>query len=617
VNAVRGASTLESAVRDAMARASDVAWATQAADGSWVFPADVGPSSSAHAIITLAKCDRLDPAVGLELARGLAAQQLPDGSFQRFALAPIGDPPTSALVAAALEIAGGEAERAAAARAWAFVERRGGLSAVAAELAKGDFAIVFLVAAKRAPAELIRKPGVELFGVPGLARALTTRMHSGVLTVIGQMAFLASEGEELSAARRWIFRRAFAFGAQFQNEEGSFNTFTMPTALAACAYQAYGGEEGRRRAQLAAGWIARHVIPAAKGGSWVPEFWLPTWSTVYHLRALLHAGASADDPRVLRGTKWLLDTQQTRPQARINQPTPGAPLVGGWAFDPENHTLPDCDDTGAVLSVLAMVRDGLPAGHPTRAAIDLAAAKASAWLAAMQNDDGGWAAYTRGLPPKKPGSLRVDPVEMSNSPAALLRLVRNPPPFLGDPSTEDVTARVLHGLGGFGATRTRPDVRRALAFLERQQCEDGSFWGRWLMNHLAGSAYALQAARAVGEPLDTPWVTRTAAWVLSCQNADGSWGELPESYRDPSLAGRGPGMSPLTGLVLTGLCDVGLRNHPAVLRGISFLLDRQRPEGDWSDDGWIVPYMPPDTFYAHPEAGLYYGLEALGRWARG
>jgi squalene cyclase len=600
-----------------MVPASEVAWSTQAADGSWVFPADVGPSSTAHAIITLAKCEQLDPAVGLALARGLAVQQLPDGSFQRFALAPIGDVPTSALVAAALEIAGGDAEKAAAARAWAFVERHGGLDAVAAELAKGDFAIVFLVAAKRAPAELIRKPGVELFAVPGLARALARRMHSGVLTLIGQMAFVASEGEELSAARRWTFRRAFDYGAQYQNDDGSFNSFTMTTAIAACAYRASGDAEGRRRADRAAGWIASRVLRTAAGGAWVPEFSLPTWSTVYHLRAVLHAGAAADDPRVLRGAQWLLDTQQRRPQARPNQPVRGAPLVGGWAYDPENHTLPDCDDTGVVLSVLAMIRDGLPASHPMRTAIDGAVGRAFAWLAAMQNDDGGWAAYNRGLPSKKPGSLRVDPIRLSNDPRSLLRLVRNPPPFLGDPSTEDVTARVLHGLGGFGATRDRADVKRAIGFLRRQQCDDGSFWGRWLMNHLAGSAYALQAARAVGEPLDAVWVNRTAGFVLGCQNADGSWGELPASYLDASKAGRGPGMAPLTGLVITGLCDAGLRNHPATLRGIAYLLDRQRPEGDWSDDGWIVPLLPPDTFYAHPEAGLYYALEALGRWARG
>jgi squalene-hopene/tetraprenyl-beta-curcumene cyclase len=610
----RRAATLESAARAAVRRACDAAWATQRPEGHWDFPADCGPSSTAYAVIALSACGALEAGAGSELSRGIAAQQLPDGSFQRFALAPEGHAPTSALAAAALELAGGDDERAAAARAWAFVERHGGLHAVARALPRGELALAFLVAAGRAPAELLRHPGVELFAVPGLATGLTRRMHAGVLTVIAQLAFLARGGHASSAPRRYAFERAMEFVVQFQNDEGSYNTFTMPTALAACAYAAYGSPEATRRAKLAAAWIAGRVAPSPRGGAWVPEFRLPTWSTVYHLRALLHAGAQVDDPRVGRAVAWLLATQQHRPQARLNQPDPSAPRVGGWAFDPENHTLPDCDDTGAVLSVLAMARDAMPAACETRAAIDAAAARAAAWLGAMQNADGGWAAYVKGLPGKAPGPMNCEPFGLSSRPADVARLLISPPPALGDPSTEDVTARVLHGLAGFGATVRRADVRRAVAFLRRQQCDDGSFWGRWLMNHLAGSSYALQAAHAIGETLDAPWVARTAAWVLERQNRDGSWGETLASYRDPSLAGRGEGMAPLTGLVVASLCAVGLRHHPAVRRAVEYLLARQRPDGVWPDDGYIVPYLPPETFYAHPETALYYPLEALARF---
>lgn len=609
------ASTLEAETRRAVRRASDLAKSTQRSDGSWVFPADCGPSSTAHAIIALAACDALEPQGASDLARGLCAQQLPDGSFVRFALAPTGDVPTTAVAAAALDLAASDdATRAAARRAWSFVERGGGIAAVAEGLGRGDLALAFLVAAKRAPAELLRKPGVGLFAVPGLSTALVRRMHAGVLTVVGQLSFIARAGDTLSGAEQFAFSRAFEFAAQFQNDDGSYNTFTMPTALAACAFAAYGTPEATRRAKLAAGWIARRIAPSPHGGAWVPEFMLPTWSTVYHARALLHAGVSVQDERIGKAIDWLLETQQTRPQARLNQPDPRAPRVGGWAFDPENHTLPDCDDTGAVLGVLAMARDALPPGDAKRRAIEAAAARAVAWLGAMQNDDGGWAAYVKGMPGKAPGPMRCDPFGLSSRPADLARLVIAPPMALGDPSTEDVTARVLHGVGGFGGSKSRTDIQRAVAFLRRQQCEDGSFWGRWLMNHLAGSSYALQAADAIGEPLDTPWVVRTAAWILSRQNRDGSWGETPESYRDPSLAGVGPGMAPLTGLVVTGLCSIGLRRHPAVARAVWYLLERQRRQGDWSDDGYIVPYLPPDTFYAHPQSGLYYPLEALGRF---
>jgi squalene-hopene/tetraprenyl-beta-curcumene cyclase len=367
---------------------------------------------------------------------------------------------------------------------------------------------------------------------------------------------------------------------------------------------------------LAAGWLSQRVAPAPGGGSRVPGFLLPTWSTAFHLRALLHAGVPASEPRLARGLSWLLQTQQRRPQAALNQPDARAPRVGGWAFDPDNHTMPDCDDTGAVLSVLSMARQAPGGAPPPRlaAAIDAAASRAEAWLRGMQNPDGGWSAYVHGLPPKPPGPAMREPFVMSSKPAAVLRLLVDPPPALSDPSTEDVTARVLHGLAGFGATSRRPDVRRALAFLIRHQCADGSFWGRWLMNHLAGSSYVLQAARAVGESLGSPWVNRTVGWVLERQNRDGSWGETPASYRDPSLAGHGEGMAPLTALVVNGLCAIGFRRHPSVCKAVAYLLARQQSDGGWPEDGYIVPLLLPDTFYSHPEARLYYPLEALARF---
>jgi squalene cyclase len=613
--AVRGRTpSLEDSARSAIDRATQAAWTTQQADGHWDFPADVGASSTAVAVIALAACGALEPEVAQELARGIAARQLADGGFQRFTHGHGGYAPTTALAAAALDIAGGPGRRDASARAWAFVERNGGIPAIAQALPRGELAIAFLVAAKRAAPEMVRYPGVELFAVPGLATALATRMHAGVHMVIAQLAFLAHGRADLSAARRYAHARAFDFTADFQNDDGSYNAAALTTSLAACAFTAHGTPEAKRRAKLAAGWLARRVMPDSGGGAWVPDFGLPTWSTVHYLRALLHAGASAADPRVERATTWLLDTQHHRLQSRVNQRDPRATRAGGWAYDPGNHKMPDCDDTGAVLSVLAMVRAGSAAGSPLRVRIEAAAARATDWLAAMHNDDGGWSAYVKGLPGKAPGPMSCEPIGLSSRPADVARLLLTPIPALGDPSTEDVTARVLHGLGGFGATRASADVRRALAFLRHQQCEDGSFWGRWLMNHLAGSAYALHAAQAVGEPLDAPWVTRAAAWVLSRQNADGSWGETPESYRDPSLAGRGEGMAPLTGLVVTSLCAIGLRHHRAVERAVGYLLARQLPDGKWPDDGYVVPILPPDTYYTHPESALYYPLEALARF---
>src|SRR5262249_35260274 len=119
---------------------------------------------------------------------------------------------------------------------------------------------------------------------------------------------------------------------------------------------------------------------------------------------------------------------------------------------------------------------------------------------------------------------------------------------------------------------------------------------------------------AVGADLHAPWVRRAIDWLLARQNPDGGWGEGPASYRDPSLAGLGPSMPPLTGLVLAGLLDIGEGHTPAVARGVRYLLDQQRPAGDWPNGGYLHTYIPPDSFYHYPEADRFYPLEALGRY---
>jgi squalene-hopene/tetraprenyl-beta-curcumene cyclase len=117
---------------------------------------------------------------------------------------------------------------------------------------------------------------------------------------------------------------------------------------------------------------------------------------------------------------------------------------------------------------------------------------------------------------------------------------------------------VLDGLGRVGLTTSSPAVRRALEFLRAQQFDHGGFWGRWTVNYLASTACVLGGVARVGTDMSEPWVRRAVSFVLERQNQDGGWGELADSYRDPTLAGRGPSMPPLTGLVLTGLIDAGV-----------------------------------------------------------
>jgi squalene-hopene/tetraprenyl-beta-curcumene cyclase len=173
---------------------------------------------------------------------------------------------------------------------------------------------------------------------------------------------------------------------------------------------------------------------------------------------------------------------------------------------------------------------------------------------------------------------------------------------------------VLDGLGRIGLSTASPAVRRAIEFLREQQFDHGGFWGRWTVNYLASTACVLQGLARVGANMSEPWIRRAVDFLTERQNDDGGWGELPDSYRDPALAGRGPSMAPLTGLVLTGLIDAGQGESAAVARGIAYLLSEQRPDGSWPHGDWLQAIVPPDTFYILAEAAKHYPVEALAHF---
>src|SRR5262249_1654971 len=156
------------------------------------------------------------------------------------------------------------------------------------------------------------------------------------------------------------------------------------------------------------------------------------------------------------------------------------------------------------------------------------AARGRDWVLGMQNPDGGWPGFVYGHPSKPPGPLV--PRKLGASLADVVGLVLDPPPDFADPSTEDVTARGLHGLVLIAPTTEVPGVAGAVAFLRAQQCASGAWWGKWMPTYLPTTAFVLLGLESVGVDMQAPWVRRAVRWVLDRQNADGGWGEGPDSY---------------------------------------------------------------------------------------
>ncbi len=599
-------------LNDAIARATDAIIRTQRSDGAWDGQSELGPLCTAQALIALSYLRRLSAADAQEGARWLAGQQRHDGSFGAYPFAEHGDLGATACAWAAMQLANDH--HPAIAGAAAFIEKNGGLNAVAELSASGDVAPIYLALAGRLDAARLPHIPLAWVLVPGIVEAAMKRVNYSIvlgalsLSIIGQRlrGKWGPDGTRQHSWTRLACERAMQLLSTFQNPNGSFNSVTIETAIFAATLQATGRPQDAARASHAAAWLESRAIRDADGLHF-DIFPSDIWTTAYHLRVLAEAGVKG--AVIERATEYLLQTPSNVLQPHYDNAKRNAVRRGGWAFEDGNPLMPDPDDTGVVLCALGAAQAIVPAALAARVrdAVD----HGRAWLLDMQNPDGGWPGYAWGLPSKSRGPAMTAPFQMH--PLALLAALFKPPVILGDPSTEDLSARALEGLLATGASASA--LQKALGFFRAQQCDNGAWWGRWVVNYLAGTAYVLSALVRAKEDLSAPYVQRAIDFVLAHQNDDGGFGESVASYVAPSLAGHGASTAPLTGLVLTALVDVGLGEREETQRALAYLLARQRPDGTWPNGHYLATALPPTAFYTYAPAANYLPLQALARYA--
>lgn len=599
----------EARVGDAVRRGTAWLLARQEPSGAWDQACDAGAGPTAHALVALSLLGRLTPAI---VGRGIdafVAHQHANGSFGGFPGAREGDLGTTASVLAAARVAAphtgsrrAELERVERS-ARSFVDDRGGADAVVATLAHGDTALFFWVAAGLVPKE--RLPRVPLAAVllsgPGRA-LLATQAHAGLPLAIAELAVMRSPTPSNAL-------HSIAQHDASQDPSGSFLDMVPQTALAALALLASGVAPSDARLTRLGDWLIAELSrtdPNSVAG-W-PVFHSSTWTTAMTLRTLLRAGVPASHDAVGRAARWLLSAQHDTPMMPSHQRDRSAPRTGGWAFQGTNRRFPDSDDTAVVLDALGTLRAARDVPPELAIDVDASIARGVAWLWGMQNDDGGWPAYAHGLPSKPPGAILT-----STAPFSWSTIAESGRFVMGDPSTEDVTARVVRALSGLGYDRFDPRIARALAFLERMRDPRGIWWGRWSTNYLWASAHVLLGARAAGLKSDTRWLLPARRFLRAHQNGDGGYGETVETYRAPRLAGRGPSMAALSGLVLDAECQLGALEAPAHHLA-AYLLRTQRVEGSWPEGEHLQVMIPPRAFYRYPAAATFQAIEGLAAY---
>jgi len=317
----------------------------------------------------------------------------------------------------------------------------------------------------------------------------------------------------------------------------------------------------------------------------------PIWDTALTLSTLIEAGLSPDHPALARAGAWLLDRQVTL-RGDWHLRTPAIP-PGGWAFQFENEFYPDVDDSAVVLMALRKIR------LPDEEAKTRGISRGLHWVLALQGKDGGWGAYDR-----------------DNN-----RMVLNRIPFadhgaLMDPSTEDLAGRILEALGYLGFRPEEPSAARAIAFVKARQQPDGSWYGRWGVHYLYGTWSVLAGLRAIGEDMGQPYIRRAVAWLLSRQNPDGGWGESCFAYNDPRTAGMGTSTSSQTAWALLGLLHAGEAAHPAVARGVEFLIRTRQPDGLWREPEFTGTGFPRVFYLRYHGYSRFFPLWALALYRR-
>ena len=629
----------------------------QEADGHWRGPLEGDTILESEYILILAWAGRLARPEAAACARRILREQLPSGGW---AIYPGGPVDVSASVKAylALKLTGHDPVSPALVRAQAAIRAAGGPWAV------NSFTRFYLAllgqipysACPAVPPEMVLLPGwfpINLHRVSAWSRTMIVPLslmwafkpvreiptHAGMLELFApgeidrppptggtgpwdrffrgvDRAMKVCEGVGLQpfrsravqACRRWMLER-------FAGSDGLGAIFP-PIVWSIVALRAMGCDEDAPEVEECWRQLQRLVEPDDDGGVRIEPCRSPVWDTAITLRALAAAQAAGacrgeDSRRQLdRAVDWLLDNElRTAGDWQKGVPATRRPAAAsGWCFQYANRFYPDVDDTAMVLIAFAEwrravasagVAEGAGDDHGRRLGrVAAAIGRAVRWLAAMQNSDGGWAAFDR-----------------DNDFELLCRVPFADHNAMIDPSTPDIAGRVLEALGRLGLRSGHSVIDRGVAYLRNSQEADGSWFGRWGVNYIYGTWQAVEGLRAVGIAADDPAVRSAANWLVSRQQADGGWGESPDSYADPSLAGRGTPTPSQTAWAVAGLVAAG-RLDGAAADGVRWLVDRQASDGDFAESEFTGTGFPKVFYLRYHYYRVYFPLMALARWCR-
>jgi squalene-hopene/tetraprenyl-beta-curcumene cyclase len=587
VAAERIVTRLDSAIDAATERLLEL----QQADGYWVGELESNVTMTAQHLFWHHVLNLRTPELDRKIANELLARQREDGTWSIWFEGPP-DLSTSIEAYAALKLAGVDPGPAAR----EYIRSQGGIPK------SRIFTKCFLALLGQWPWQRVTPIPVELVLLPAngpvsiydfscwargtfvplaACRALRPVRPAAIdLREIGSRPGNSKPAPPPSSLRRAALREAERWVRAHQEADGSWGGIQPPWVWSILMLAALGhGFEDETLRRAVEGWQGFTID---EGDRLRPEACQsPVWDTGLAVLALRDSGLGPEHPALVRAVEWLEREEVTVAgdwAVRLPELAPG-----GWAFEFENDLYPDVDDTAVVALALRRC-------HRAHEAVD----RGLAWMAGMQSSSGGWGAF-----------------DADNEAFWLYKL-----PFcdfgkVTDEPSADVTAHAIEALvqeRGYD-----DEVRRGLDWLLAEQESDGSWFGRWGVNHVYGTAAALPALEACGLRPEHPAMRRAIAWLDSVQNEDGGFGEDIRSYGDPAWRGRGASSPSQTAWALLAYVAANEAQGLPARRAAEWLCDAQQANGDWEEQQFTGTGFPLDFMIRYHLYRLHFPLLALGR----
>lgn len=391
-----------------------------------------------------------------------------------------------------------------------------------------------------------------------------------------------------SSRRERAIQKALDFIKPRLNGEDGLGAIFPAMANTVMAYDALGYPADHPDLVIAKQSVRKLLVhDPEKGRTYCQPCLSPIWDTSLVAHTLVEAGEAANDDSVKSALDWLVGRQVLEVDGDYVARRPNV-RPGGWAFQYYNDYYPDVDDT----AVVGMILDR--AGHPQH---QESIERAAEWIIGLQSKNGGWGAF-----------------DADNEHYYLNHIPFADHGALLDPPTADVSARCVGFLAQLGYASDHPVMKRGLDYLRREQEEDGSWFGRWGTNYIYGTWSVLNALNAAGEDLKAPYIRKAVNWLLSRQNEDGGWGEDGATYWEERRAECKASTPSQTAWAVLGLMAAGDVEHPAVARGVNYLLAHERDGARW-DEPWYTAVGFPRVFYLRYHGyAAFFPLWALARY---